>query len=679
VSRKSRIVVMLLTAALVALSLCAVPAAMAKSPSSSKALRFTVVERNPHYDVVRGHHHRFAVRHHAHKVILHGVERYRVVRRTHRYVVLRAASHNVTAKPTIVSPNSGGFALGVSTTITWRMSAAVSTGYYRVSLKDTVNGASPGLTASKISARRGVTTYSLPWNVTQAVGTYTLWVYYYSSQGKVIGSDGSDSALSITSTSTPILTPTPTPTVTPTPTPTPTPTVTPTPRPTPTSTPTPTVTPTPTPAVTPTPTPAVTPTPTPTPTVTPTPTPTPTVTPTPTPTPGGTLNVKDYGGKGDGVTDDYAAVSKACAAASAVGGTVYLPAGTYLMNTRLTVPVRVSIKGDGLGSWLKGPVTVGSSSTYADVKIGRDGYACYVGGVSGVTFSRVRFTGGGGDYNSTWPYYDSNVVSIGGANVSNILFDGCEIERNSGVEDATHSHHFDNVFIWSGVNTGQPLVHDVLFKNTHFGVSNGTATGAPSFNFEIFEDYTAATRVQGFHDINFEGCTFEAAEAASIDYSGSTLSSDATTPNSGYSHVIGCTFKGNGAGSNPTWTNDITVEKGAGYITATGNTFYRGDGCSVRVEDMGGHNTITNNVIDATNSVLDTGITHDWLAYIIISSNDNTVTGNTITNTGPSSHAIDLEATSSYNTVTGNTLTGGDVLDRTGGSGNTMTSPNAIN
>jgi hypothetical protein len=200
---------MFLTAALVALSLCAVPAAMANSPTSSKALRFTVVKRTPQFDVVKGHHHRFAVGHGAHKVVLHSGERYRVVGRTHRYVVLRAVSRNATAKPTIISPNSGGFALGVSTTITWRMSAAVSTGYYRVSLKHVVNGTSTGLTASKISARRDVTSYSVPWNVTQAVGTYTLWVYYYSSAGKVIGSDVSDGALSITTA--PVPTPVPTP------------------------------------------------------------------------------------------------------------------------------------------------------------------------------------------------------------------------------------------------------------------------------------------------------------------------------------------------------------------------------------------------------------------------------------------------------------------------------------
>ena len=292
----------------------------------------------------------------------------------------------------------------------------------------------------------------------------------------------------------------------------------------------------------------------------------------------------------------------------------------------------------------KGPVVVGSSDTFADLKIGRDGYACYVG-VSGVTFNSVRFTGGGGSYTTTSPYLDSHVITIGGGNVSNVLFDSCEVERNAGTEDSTHSRHFDNVFISDGVSAGQGLVHDVLFKDTHFGVSNGTASGSPRMNVEIWEDHSAASRVQGFSDINFEGCVFEAADDENIDYAGASLSSDNLTPASGYSHVTGCTFKGNGASW--VWYNDITVEGGAGYISASGNTFYRGAGFAMAMEGSGGHNAFTNNVIDSTNNVLNTGITHDYVAYVDIASANNTVTGNTITDTGPSPWCIDLEDTSS--------------------------------
>jgi polygalacturonase len=48
-----------------------------------------------------------------------------------------------------------------------------------------------------------------------------------------------------------------------------------------------------------------------------------------------TADVKEFGAKGDGVTDDTAAVLSAVDAA--VGGAVYFPAGTYKLSRQLVV------------------------------------------------------------------------------------------------------------------------------------------------------------------------------------------------------------------------------------------------------------------------------------------------------------------------------------------------------
>jgi hypothetical protein len=65
----------------------------------------------------------------------------------------------------------------------------------------------------------------------------------------------------------------------------------------------------------------------------------------------GIFNVKHYGAKGDGITDDAAAIQSAINACSAAsGGIVYLPSATYIVSAPLNVPSPMIISGCGMFS-----------------------------------------------------------------------------------------------------------------------------------------------------------------------------------------------------------------------------------------------------------------------------------------------------------------------------------------
>ena len=68
---------------------------------------------------------------------------------------------------------------------------------------------------------------------------------------------------------------------------------------------------------------------------------------------GAWANVLDYGADATGATDSAAAIQGAIdAVSSAGGGTVYLPSGTYKVNTTIAMKKKVSIEGSGKGTYL---------------------------------------------------------------------------------------------------------------------------------------------------------------------------------------------------------------------------------------------------------------------------------------------------------------------------------------
>lgn len=82
-----------------------------------------------------------------------------------------------------------------------------------------------------------------------------------------------------------------------------------------------------------------------------------------------TYNVRDNGAKGDGITDDTAAIQAAINAAKLKHGTVFLPPGTYLISSALTIYLGVHLVGASrFGTTLQasatGTFTNGSRSNF---------------------------------------------------------------------------------------------------------------------------------------------------------------------------------------------------------------------------------------------------------------------------------------------------------------------------
>lgn len=60
-----------------------------------------------------------------------------------------------------------------------------------------------------------------------------------------------------------------------------------------------------------------------------------------------TLNVKDFGAKGDNATDDAAAIQAAITAGGTAGGVVVVPPGVYKLSQPLNCASKITIQGAG--------------------------------------------------------------------------------------------------------------------------------------------------------------------------------------------------------------------------------------------------------------------------------------------------------------------------------------------
>ena len=252
------------------------------------------------------------------------------------------------------------------------------------------------------------------------------------------------------------------------------------------------------------------------------------------------VNVKDFGAKGDGATDDSKAINDANNFAKQNKKSLYFPSGTYLGNN---LKPTTSWVGDGVANTRvkhNAPTTA-----FTNFVVG-------TGVVSGSVFDGITFDGSVSADPTTWSNTNYNsftgAIAFGLSYSNNIYFSNC---------------NFENSF-WSNVRVEG--CENVFFSNCNAKKARGNFGDgyyfASSKNIHTLncqaEDFTRIgfVREQNTYNCNTINCHAKNGHDASIAYGGGEYNAGFWQENATNSETISCT------------ATDITHY---GFICATGN------------------------------------------------------------------------------------------------------------
>jgi len=359
----------------------------------------------------------------------------------------------------------------------------------------------------------------------------------------------------------------------------------------------------------------------------------------PAPTSSLVVSVSAHGAKGDGVTDDTAAIQAAIDAVGGSGGTVLVPDGTYMVN---------AILNSGKGLLLRSNMTLklspgavlkalpNASQSYTILYLARVSQVNILGGT--VEGERSAHTGTGGESGMGINIASSQHIVIEGVTAKECWGDGFYIGGSLGCQDVT----LCNVVADHNRRQGLSVVRadGVVVRNSTFKNTAGTT---PEAGIDI--EPNAGETV---NNMQILGCTF-------TNNAGGGIQDGVPIANTGSAFATNIVIEGNlitGNGVNAVnggARGGIEVSNASGHRVSN-NVIRDNKGWGIRLRDNANGTTVAGNTVSGT--------TGDGI-FVGSPCTGFSVTGNTVT--GNTGHGIFLsmgvQGTISGNTVSGNGLT----------------------
>ncbi|MDR3642204.1 MAG: right-handed parallel beta-helix repeat-containing protein [Candidatus Doudnabacteria bacterium] len=365
------------------------------------------------------------------------------------------------------------------------------------------------------------------------------------------------------------------------------------------------------------------------------------------------VNVKDYGAKGDGITDDAPAIQKAIVALSTSGGTVTVPAGTYMLGT-----------------------SAGGVEYYPNGQPIQNAII--------INKPNVIFKGAGKTtILELMAHTKMRVIDVTASNVTvdNLVIDGNKSQRNGSVG-------WPNGDVVDGLLVGDQVANHITFQNCE--VRNGIESGMGFWKSDDATVQNCFSHDNGIPQAGGSGLDFSGGARAiargntftnntsglwsAFGSQNVTIQNNTIKNNSQEGIVIGGFTVMNGAGNNSGFTisgNTLSGNGAAGFDTVSiassnngtisNNTIVNNANDSIAITDDGVNPPSTNWIIDGnTCSNTDSTGTQQWGIRILGKSTGIILKNNTCQNNGQSvADQIDIAPTASVNSdwQTANTLT----------------------